>query len=100
MERDERDAAIVRSTLELARNLGLSVVAEGVESEQIWSDLAQLGCDVAQGYFLGRPMPASALPGWLLGHTKAPPRLAPRLATGTPALDSAAEPPKRAAGGA
>jgi diguanylate cyclase (GGDEF)-like protein len=100
MERDERDAAIVRSTLELARNLGLSVVAEGVENEQIWSDLAQLRCDVAQGYFLGRPMPASALPGWFLGRSKDPPRIAPHLVTATAALESAAQLLKRAAGGA
>ncbi|MDQ3777517.1 MAG: EAL domain-containing protein, partial [Actinomycetota bacterium] len=65
MTSDENDAAIVRSTIELARGLGLSVVAEGVENEAIWRDLATLGCDVAQGYYLSRPVPAGDLTTWL-----------------------------------
>jgi diguanylate cyclase (GGDEF)-like protein len=59
------DAAIVRSTIDLARNLGLEVVAEGVESEAILRDLGALACDVAQGFFLSRPLPAAELDGWL-----------------------------------
>jgi diguanylate cyclase (GGDEF)-like protein len=59
------DAAIVRSTVELARNLDLCVVAEGVETERVWNQLVQLGCDVAQGYYLSRPLPAEHLLAWL-----------------------------------
>src|SRR6185436_9768363 len=57
---DASDAAIVRSTIELAHNLGLRVVAEGVESEDAWRHLDALGCDFAQGYYLSRPLPAEA----------------------------------------
>jgi diguanylate cyclase (GGDEF)-like protein len=57
---DASDAAIVRSTIELAHNLGLRVVAEGVESEDAWRHLEALGCDFAQGYYLSRPLPADA----------------------------------------
>jgi diguanylate cyclase (GGDEF)-like protein len=60
MERQPQDATIVRSTIDLAHNLGLSVVAEGVENAQILRLLASLGCDEAQGYHLGRPMPLEA----------------------------------------
>jgi diguanylate cyclase (GGDEF)-like protein/PAS domain S-box-containing protein len=59
------DAVIVRSTIDLGRNLGLQVVAEGVETEDGWQQLADLGCDVAQGYFLSRPVPAEELGDWL-----------------------------------
>ncbi|WP_114973017.1 putative bifunctional diguanylate cyclase/phosphodiesterase [Rhodoferax ferrireducens] len=55
---------IVRSTIELGHNLGLKVVAEGVESQAIWERLAGLGCDVAQGYLLSKPMPAEQFQGW------------------------------------
>jgi diguanylate cyclase len=65
MVTDENDAAIVRSTIDLARNLGLAVVAEGVEDEAIWQTLATLGCDLAQGHYLSKPMPAAELVGWL-----------------------------------
>jgi diguanylate cyclase (GGDEF)-like protein len=65
MDESENDEVIVRSTIDLGRNLGLRVVAEGVESPQAWSRLAQLGCNVAQGYFLSRPVPAEQLTQWL-----------------------------------
>ncbi|HEX2012766.1 MAG TPA: EAL domain-containing protein [Roseateles sp.] len=65
MERDIDDTKIVRSTIELAHNLGLTVVAEGVETGKAWKLLAQLGCDEGQGYFIGRPMPAQELLDWL-----------------------------------
>jgi diguanylate cyclase (GGDEF)-like protein len=55
------DTTIVRSTIDLARNLGLDVVAEGVESQEIWDALRAQGCSLAQGYFIGRPMPADQL---------------------------------------
>ena len=58
---DESDATIVRSTVDLARNLGLGVVAEGVESQEIWDALRAQGCSLAQGYFISRPVPADEL---------------------------------------
>jgi diguanylate cyclase (GGDEF)-like protein len=64
MVTDENDAAIVRSTIDLARNLGLTVVAEGVESETTWQTLAGLGCDFAQGNYLTRPLPGADLCAW------------------------------------
>jgi diguanylate cyclase (GGDEF)-like protein/PAS domain S-box-containing protein len=68
MDQDEDDATIVRSTIDLGRNLGLTVVAEGVESRGIWDRLRALGCTVAQGYFLTRPVPPEELTDWLIGH--------------------------------
>jgi diguanylate cyclase (GGDEF)-like protein len=65
MGTDPSDAIIVRSVVDLARNLGLRTVAEGVEDEATWEALLALGCDAAQGFHLGRPMPAAAVPGWL-----------------------------------
>jgi len=59
------DEMIVRSTIDLGRNLGLRVVAEGVETEEAWNRLAELGCDVAQGYLLTRPVPPEELTKWL-----------------------------------
>ncbi len=64
METDDNDAVIVRSTIELAHNLGLQVVAEGVESSYLWDRLAALGCDAAQGYYMSPPMAADALSRW------------------------------------
>ena len=61
----EEDEIIVRSTIDLGRNLGLEVVAEGVETRAIMERLAQFGCDVAQGYYLSRPVPADELVIWL-----------------------------------
>jgi EAL domain-containing protein (putative c-di-GMP-specific phosphodiesterase class I) len=50
---------IVRSIVDLAHNLGLVAVAEGVESVAVWNQLQRLGCDLAQGYYFGRPAPAA-----------------------------------------
>jgi diguanylate cyclase (GGDEF)-like protein len=58
---DEDDQVIVRSTIELAHNLGLTVVAEGVEDDDALDIVSKYGCDRAQGYFLGRPCPAEEL---------------------------------------
>lgn len=59
------DAAIVVSTIELAHHLGLEVVAEGVEDAASYRLLEELGCDVAQGYFIGEPMPGDEFVAWL-----------------------------------
>jgi diguanylate cyclase (GGDEF)-like protein/PAS domain S-box-containing protein len=59
------DAVIVRSTIDLAHNLGLTVVAEGVEDEVALGMLIEYGCDTAQGYLFSRPLPASELTAWL-----------------------------------
>ncbi|MFZ5548400.1 MAG: putative bifunctional diguanylate cyclase/phosphodiesterase [Pseudomonadota bacterium] len=64
MERVPRDAMIVRSIIEVAHNLDLSVVAEGVENEAIVQQLVRLGCDEGQGWHIGRPMPAEAFEAW------------------------------------
>jgi diguanylate cyclase len=65
MANDESDAVIVRSTIDLAHNMGLKVIAEGVESQDILDLLAILGCDAAQGYHFARPMPADQIVQWL-----------------------------------
>ena len=65
MADDPSDAAIVRSTIDLARHLGLEVVAEGVETTEVLDVLAALQCDVAQGFLLSRPLPAAEFDGWL-----------------------------------
>jgi diguanylate cyclase (GGDEF)-like protein len=64
MESDEDDAKIVRSTIDLAHNLGLTVVAEGVENALIWEQLKALACDEAQGYFMSKPIPAHEFSAW------------------------------------
>ncbi len=66
MEKDLDDAQIVRSTIDLAHNLGLTVVAEGVENAKVWELLRDLDCDDAQGYHMGRPMPATDFNAWSL----------------------------------
>jgi EAL domain-containing protein (putative c-di-GMP-specific phosphodiesterase class I) len=65
MEHDSADAAIVRSTIDLGRNLGLRVVAEGVETDGAWRILEDCRCDLAQGYLISRPLPADELSRWL-----------------------------------
>ena len=64
MESGEDDAMIVRSTIDLAHNLGLTVVAEGVESAAILERLRTLACDEAQGYHISRPLPADEFLAW------------------------------------
>jgi diguanylate cyclase (GGDEF)-like protein len=64
------DEAIVRSTIELARNLGLRVVAEGVETEAAWDALREHGCTLAQGYLISKPAPAAELDELLAQGTR------------------------------
>jgi diguanylate cyclase (GGDEF)-like protein len=75
---DDADEAIVRSTIELAHNLGLRVVAEGVESGEAWMRLSALGCDLAQGFHLARPLPAGHLLELLDAERDEPLRLVAR----------------------
>jgi len=65
MDGVESDAVIVRSTIDLGHKLGLRVVAEGIETAVVWNLLAGLDCDVAQGFYLSRPMPAEDVPRWI-----------------------------------
>jgi diguanylate cyclase len=71
MPSNESDALIVRSTIELGHNLGLLVVAEGVEDEETLRTLGELGCNFAQGYFLSRPIPAPEFVTWLMAQDQA-----------------------------
>jgi EAL domain-containing protein (putative c-di-GMP-specific phosphodiesterase class I) len=64
MEKEPKDAMIVRSIIEVAHNLGLSVVAEGVENQAILEQLDALGCDEAQGWHIGKPMPTGDFVKW------------------------------------
>jgi EAL domain-containing protein (putative c-di-GMP-specific phosphodiesterase class I) len=72
MATDVGARAIVRAVIDMAADLGLEVVAEGVEDHSTWDVLAALGCDVAQGYYFSRPLPADTLVGWIAS----PPHLA------------------------
>jgi EAL domain-containing protein (putative c-di-GMP-specific phosphodiesterase class I) len=72
MQHDDNDAVIVRSIVDLARNLGLEVVAEGVETTEIWDALRAMSCDIAQGYVISRPLPAGPLTAWLETVTPKP----------------------------
>jgi diguanylate cyclase len=72
MLQNDNDGVIVRTTIDLGHNLGLLVVAEGVEDEHMWASLEAYGCDVAQGYYMARPMPADQLNTWLHKSAWAP----------------------------
>jgi len=81
-DRSPEARAIVKSTIDLAHNLGLRAVAEGVESAGALQLIAELGCDLAQGYHIAKPMPAGEVPVWLaMWATRAAEH---RLATGGP----------------
>src|SRR5205823_11516552 len=72
MSRHQGDAVIVRSIIELARNLGLESVAEGVEDQEVWSLLVAMGCDEAQGFLLAPPVTAPELLRLLGRHSTVP----------------------------
>ena len=74
---DEDHQTIVRSTIDLAHNFGLTASAEGVESGETLALLAAMGCDGAQGYFIGRPLPVPDFEDWL--RARQAPQEAPRL---------------------
>ena len=65
IETDERDIAIMRSTIELGHNLGCSVVAEGLETAEALQRVTSLGCDTGQGFHIARPLEADAISAWL-----------------------------------
>jgi len=65
MDSNSEDAVIVRSTIELGHNMGLKVIAEGVENVEAWEILKTFGCDMAQGYFMSPPLTADAFRKWL-----------------------------------
>ena len=64
MIENENDAVIVKSTIELAHNLNLQVIAEGVETEEVFVILQKLGCDMAQGYYIEKPIPSKKIIEW------------------------------------
>jgi EAL domain-containing protein (putative c-di-GMP-specific phosphodiesterase class I) len=68
MENDESGEMIVQSTIDLGHNLGLMVVAEGVENLAVLDKLRRAGCDGVQGYHFSRPMDSSAFVDWLEEH--------------------------------
>jgi len=65
MGSQEKDEVIVRATIDLAHNLGLKAVAEGVENQEAWDKLSELGCDSAQGYFMSKPLTAEKFMEWV-----------------------------------
>jgi predicted signal transduction protein with EAL and GGDEF domain len=73
MDVNEDDAAIVRSIIDLASALGLRTVAEGVETRESWDRLAVYGCDVAQGWYLAKAMPAIPVTDWLVDFNRSRP---------------------------
>jgi diguanylate cyclase (GGDEF)-like protein len=70
LEAGQGDEVLVRSAITLGHSLGLTVVAEGVEDQAIMDRLRELGCDIAQGYHLGRPMPAAEIGPWLAARVE------------------------------
>jgi diguanylate cyclase (GGDEF)-like protein len=94
MAEDPRAAAIVRSTIGLAHSLGMTLVAEGVETEVIAHRLASSGCDASQGYYYAHPLPAHELERWLdtRQHLAAAASAAPGLAVPVGPAGEAANP--------
>lgn len=68
MHEDQDNNVIVRSTIELAHNLGYSVVAEGIENQEIYEILQSYHCDIGQGFYMSRPLPAKDIEKWLLDN--------------------------------
>jgi len=73
MLHDESNSVIVKSTIDLGHNLGMKVVAEGVENVECLNLLKSLGCDAAQGYYISRPLEAEAFVQWLAQRSAQPP---------------------------
>ncbi len=64
--KNEKDRSIVESTINMAKNLGITVVAEGVEDQETYDLLTKMGCDHVQGYFISRPIPENQATAWLI----------------------------------
>ena len=105
MDTDPGNASIVKSTIDLGHNLGLKVIAEGVESERIYGQLAAMGCDYAQGFFLSKPLSPQKMGVWLdvfmssklaaAGPQEAAEETAPAVIEGTVAEDEDPDDPLR-----
>jgi diguanylate cyclase (GGDEF)-like protein len=87
MRSDSRNAIVVRSTIELAHNLGLRTVAEGIEDAFTFERLRALGCELAQGFHMSKPLPADRLARWWDVNTQAP-----TVASPAPAMSQTAAP--------
>lgn len=111
MRHNERDSAIVRSIIDLGRNLGLEVVAEGVSDRAAQRELLGMGCGLAQGYLFSRPMDPEGLPRYLqavhrwvpelragVPRTPSPEGLVPTQMSAPPSLDDLAVPPRSQGG--
>ncbi len=72
MDTDVANALIVRSVVDLGHNLGLTTIAEGVETQSAMNTLAEFGCDIVQGYHLARPLPAPEFLTWFAAHAPEP----------------------------
>jgi len=72
MSSSSRSHQIVQSALTLGRGMGMSTVAEGIETAEIAAELREMGCDIGQGYHLGRPMPLAAFIEWANGRVRGP----------------------------
>jgi len=68
MIEDDSDQAMVRATIDLAHNLGMRVIAEGIEDQRTWLRLAELGCDAAQGHLVAAAMSPQALLSWIASN--------------------------------
>jgi predicted signal transduction protein with EAL and GGDEF domain len=92
MHEDAGNATIVQSTVDLGHNLGLEVVAEGVETVESYNELARLGCDYAQGFFLSKPLSPEKMSIWLevfCGTSEGEPAPAPAAEIGFgPVIDA------------
>ena len=97
MTSDHDDAVIVRSTIELAHNLGLKVIAEGVATSDIYEELVRLGCDAAQGFYLGAALPRAEAGGAppLWAATRRPPSRADPVSARHPTAVSSGDSPGR-----
>jgi EAL domain-containing protein (putative c-di-GMP-specific phosphodiesterase class I)/ActR/RegA family two-component response regulator len=71
MVQNHDSAVIVKSIIDLGHNLGLKVIAEGIEDAKVWNLLRERGCDFAQGYYMGKPMPRAEFDAWLVNWRKA-----------------------------
>ena len=71
MMRDDNARTIVRAIIDLAHGLGLQVIAEGIEDEDVYRELADYGCDRGQGYYIGKPVPPGTFTAWAEQHSRA-----------------------------